>query len=144
MRRSQTRNQQRQRWITSCSTGLRQRRAHAQRNGRVYRMNVSVRLGVVMARAAVVLSIISCSAMAGAQTRIVGDTGRSIPPGPVPGTLLPTSYVRAVGQIAFIWRWPLVNMHNRHLVFSKVPENGLGDGILPVGPLNRLTMLTEY
>ena len=38
----------------------------------------------------------------------------------------------------------MVNMHNRQLVFSKVPENGLGDGVLPVGPLNSLTMLTDY
>jgi hypothetical protein len=38
----------------------------------------------------------------------------------------------------------MVNMHNRQLVFSKVPENGLGDGVLRVGPLNRLTMLTGY
>jgi hypothetical protein len=35
-------------------------------------------------------------------------------------------------------------MHNRRLVFAKVPENGLGDGVLPVAPLNRLTMLTAY
>ena len=35
-------------------------------------------------------------------------------------------------------------MHNRLVVFSKVPESGLGDGVLPVAPLNRLTMLTDY
>jgi hypothetical protein len=40
--------------------------------------------------------------------------------------------------MAYLWGWPMVNMHNRELVFSKVPENGLGDGVLPVGPLNRL------
>jgi hypothetical protein len=40
--------------------------------------------------------------------------------------------------MAYLWGWPMVNMHNRELVFSKVPEHGLGDGVLPVGPLNRL------
>lgn len=63
---------------------------------------------------------------------------------PVSGTRLPKAYVEALAKLAFVWAWPMVNMHNRHLVFSKVPECGLGDGVLPVAPLNRLTMLTEY
>jgi hypothetical protein len=71
-------------------------------------------------------------------------TSNGAPPGPASGTLLPKSYVESVGRLAFIWGWPMVNMHNRQLVFSKVPECGLGDGVLPVGPLNRLTMLTGY
>ena len=67
-----------------------------------------------------------------------------LPPGPVVGAHLPDDYVRDIGRIAYLWAWPLVNLHNRSLVFSKVPENGLGDGVLPVAPLNRLTMLTDY
>ncbi|WP_019451529.1 DUF1254 domain-containing protein [Cupriavidus sp. BIS7] len=67
-----------------------------------------------------------------------------LPPGPVAGTNLPKSYVLNVGKMAYIWGWPMVNMRNRYMVFSKVPENGLGDGVLPVAPLNRLTMLTDY
>jgi hypothetical protein len=79
-----------------------------------------------------------------AQSVAVPENSREIPAGPVEGTRLPDAYVRDVARLAFIWGWPLVNMHNRHLVFEKVPENGLGDGVLPVGPLNRLTMLTDY
>jgi hypothetical protein len=70
---------------------------------------------------------------------------KSDPPrGPVLGTHLVEGYVTSLATLAYIWGWPLVNMHNRRLVFSKVPESGLGDGILPVAPLNQLTMLTDY
>lgn len=79
-----------------------------------------------------------------AQSPAVPKISKTIPSGPVSGTRLPESYVRDVARLAYLWGWPLVNMHNRHLVFEKVPENGLGDGVLPVGPLNRLTMLTDY
>lgn len=68
----------------------------------------------------------------------------NVPAAPVSGTLLPKAYVEALGRLAYVWGWPLVNLHNRHLVFDKVPENGLGDGVLPVAPLNRLTMLADY
>ncbi len=79
-----------------------------------------------------------------AQSPTIPEISRAIPSGPVSGTSLPDSYVRDVARLAYLWGWPLVNMHNRHLVFEKVPENGLGDGVLPVGPLNRVTMLTDY
>jgi hypothetical protein len=65
-------------------------------------------------------------------------------PGPVPGTNVPLGYAADVGRLMYIWGWPLVNMHNRKLVFSSVPEPGLGDGVLPLAPLNRLAMLTDY
>ncbi|MGO4739852.1 DUF1254 domain-containing protein [Bosea sp. 2KB_26] len=66
------------------------------------------------------------------------------PAGPVPGTVLQKAYVREMAKAAYVWGWPLVNLHNRRLVFSQVPESGLGDGVLPVAPLNHLTMLTDY
>ena len=79
-----------------------------------------------------------------AQSPTVPEISRDIPAGPVAGTHLPEAYVRYLARIAYLWGWPMVNMHNRQLVFSKVPYNGLGDGVLPVGPLNSLTMLTDY
>lgn len=33
--------------------------------------------------------------------------------GPVPGTRLTDAYVREVGRVAYLWGWPLVNVHNR-------------------------------
>lgn len=38
----------------------------------------------------------------------------------------------------------MVNLLNRHKVFSQVPSFGLGEGILPMAPINRLCMLTDY
>jgi hypothetical protein len=83
-------------------------------------------------------------ATAFAQSPTVPETSTAIPAGPVSGTRLPEAYVKDVARMAYLWGWPMVNMHNRRLVFSKVTENGLGDGVLPVGPLNRVTMLTDY
>jgi hypothetical protein len=79
-----------------------------------------------------------------AQTPTVPALNTETPPGPIVGTLLTKDYVTNLATLAYVWGWPLVNMHNRHVVFSKVPQNGLGDGVLPVAPLNRLTMLTDY
>jgi hypothetical protein len=79
-----------------------------------------------------------------AQAPSVPSLSARKPPGPVAGTLLTDGYVKTLATLAYVWGWPLVNMHNRRVVFSKVTENGLGDGVLPVAPLNRLTMLTDY
>src|SRR4051794_32091856 len=59
------------------------------------------------------------------------------------GTLMPKDYVQAVGRIAYIWGWPLVNMHNRSLAFSKLPAPGLIGGMIPAA-FNGITMLTDY
>ncbi|WP_367345966.1 DUF1254 domain-containing protein [Stenotrophomonas bentonitica] len=68
----------------------------------------------------------------------------ALPSGPVAGTPLIEPFVRDVARLAYVWGWPMVNLHNRHVVFSKVPGFGLGEGILPMAPINRLTMLTDY
>ncbi len=65
-------------------------------------------------------------------------------PGPVPGTRLSEDYVRRVGGIAYLWGWPMVNMHNRKLILSQLPEPGLMGGIVPVAPMNQLSMVHDY
>jgi hypothetical protein len=52
-------------------------------------------------------------------------------------------YAKLVARDAYFWAWPLVNIHNRRTTFAKVPQQMLS-GPLPVAPLNRLTMLTNY
>jgi hypothetical protein len=37
----------------------------------------------------------------------------------------------------------MVNLHNRRLTFEKIPETGMV-GPIPMSPLNRLGMLTDY
>jgi hypothetical protein len=64
--------------------------------------------------------------------------------GPEPGTRLTEAYVREIGRFAYLWGWPMVNVHNRMVVMDKVPEPGLGGGVLPVAPVNQLGMLHDY
>jgi hypothetical protein len=65
-------------------------------------------------------------------------------PGPMPGTRLSEDYVRGVGGVAYLWGWPMVNMHNRKLILSQLPEPGLMGGIVPVAPMNQLCMVHDY
>ena len=64
-------------------------------------------------------------------------------PGPSPGTAMTKAYVQMVGRMAYLWGWPLVNLANRSVAFSRVPAPGLIGGILPAA-FNRVTMLTGY
>jgi hypothetical protein len=61
---------------------------------------------------------------------------------PASGNTMTKEYVQAVGQMAYIWGWPLVNMSNRATAFSKVKEPSVYGG-LPMG-YNGLAMLTDY
>ena len=64
--------------------------------------------------------------------------------GPVSGTRITESYARMVARDAYFWAWPMVNVYNRRLAFKDLKEPGLMGGIVPVAPLNRLSMLTDY
>ena len=64
-------------------------------------------------------------------------------PGPAAGTAMTKEYVQAVGRMAYLWGWPLVNMANRAKAFSSAPEPGLLGGVLPIA-FNRDAMLTSY
>jgi hypothetical protein len=65
-------------------------------------------------------------------------------PGPVAGTRLTPAFVELTGRFAYLWAWPLMNIHNRVLMLDKLPEPGLMGGIVPVAPANHLCMLTDY
>jgi hypothetical protein len=54
------------------------------------------------------------------------DNSSSLPgvSGPVPGTGMTEQYVRQVGRMVYLWAWPMVNLHNRHVAFQQVPEPG--------------------
>lgn len=53
-------------------------------------------------------------------------------------------YVRALGRLAYLWGWPLVNMHNRLSIMEKVAAPGLLGGVVPVGPPGSVAMLHDY
>ena len=62
-------------------------------------------------------------------------TGCGLCSRPGAGHPLTEDYVRRVGGMAYLWGWPMVNMHNRKLILSKLPEPGLMGGIVPVAPI---------
>ncbi|MEN0105487.1 MAG: DUF1254 domain-containing protein [Pseudomonas sp.] len=66
------------------------------------------------------------------------------PPGPVAGTKVNEAYVRMAARDAYFWGWPLANIFNRRQAFKDLPEPGLMGGIVPVAPINRLSMLSDY
>lgn len=65
-------------------------------------------------------------------------------PSPAAGAPISPEYANAIGRFAYIWGWPLVNMHNRHATFGQAPHPGLLGGVLPVAPIGRLAMLSNY
>ncbi len=53
-------------------------------------------------------------------------------------------YLRTLTRTAYLWAWPLINLHNRRILMDQVPKPGLMNGIVPVAPVGRLTMLHDY
>ena len=64
-------------------------------------------------------------------------------PGPTSGPMT-TASVQMLGRMAYVWGWPLVYVYNQRTELSKAPEAVLLDGAIPVGPMNKLVMLTNY
>ncbi|KNC94902.1 DUF1254 domain-containing protein [Trabulsiella odontotermitis] len=44
----------------------------------------------------------------------------------------------------WVWAWPMINIYQRRLAFSHLPEAGLLGNTVPVGPPNTLSMLDDY
>ncbi|MFI5410599.1 DUF1254 domain-containing protein [Kaistia sp. UC242_56] len=71
------------------------------------------------------------------------DWARVLPSGPDSRVKITEAYAAHIARDAFFWAWPLVNMYNRRLAFSKMKENQYVGPLLEA-PLNSLTMLTDY
>ncbi|MDQ6469874.1 DUF1254 domain-containing protein [Flavobacterium sp. LHD-80] len=71
-------------------------------------------------------------------------TSVSLPSGPVPNTNMTPEYIKTLASNIYLWAWPMVNMHNRKLMFEKLPYPLLNKGVLAVGSINHLGMLTDY
>lgn len=63
---------------------------------------------------------------------------------PVTGINMQAGYAQTIAQLAYVWGWPLVNMHNRRASVIQAPEPGHLNGVLPVAPQGRLSMLADY
>ena len=84
------------------------------------------------------------SAVSGRSSGASARTMTPAVPGPVEGTRITEAYARMVARDTYFWAWPMVNMYNRRLAFKEAQEPGLLGGILPVAPLNRISMLSDY
>ena len=49
-------------------------------------------------------------------------TNAAAVPGPAAGNKMTTAYVQAVGRIAYIWGYAMVNSHNRRVAFAEAPR----------------------
>ena len=58
------------------------------------------------------------------------------------GWKLTDDYVRSVGRLAYLWGWPLVNMHNRLSIMAQLPGPGLLGGVVPAASPGSVGMLT--
>jgi len=60
------------------------------------------------------------------------------------GQRVAADYAAQVARTAYLWGWPLVNIHNRRVFMEQLPGPGLLAGIVPAGPPNRIGMLHDY
>src|SRR6478752_3538904 len=60
------------------------------------------------------------------------------------GVMMHPAYAEAIGRIAYIWGWPLVNMMNRRAAVTEAPQPGRLNGVLPVAPRGQIAMLSDY
>lgn len=92
----------------------------------------------------IVAALMICLAGAASSQSIPLAKSAADVPAPPGGTTLTPAYVQALGRVAYLWGWPLVNSHNRRAASLQVPEPGLNGGVLPVAPVGRLSMLSDY
>jgi hypothetical protein len=57
---------------------------------------------------------------------------------------LTDDYVRSLGRLAYLWGWPLVNVHNRLSIMSQLPGPGLIGGVIPAASPGSVGMLHDY
>ncbi len=60
------------------------------------------------------------------------------------GIVMTPGYARTMAQTAYVCGWPMVNMINRHETTTQAPQPGRLNGVLPVAPQGRLSMLSDY
>ncbi len=63
---------------------------------------------------------------------------------PVTGAVMHKEYVKAIGRVAYVWGWALVNVSNRRAGITQAPKPGRLGGVVPVAPRGQLCMLNDY
>src|SRR5262249_37124213 len=63
---------------------------------------------------------------------------------PAAGARMTEDYLRSVGKMAYLWGWPLMNVHNRLSAMELLPGPGLIDGVIPAASPGSAGMLHDY
>ena len=63
---------------------------------------------------------------------------------PAQGVTMQPEYAKAVGRMAYIWGWPLVNTDQSPRRHHPGPAARPIDGVLPVAPRGQIGMLSDY
>ena len=66
-----------------------------------------------------------------------------MPPGPDTRVKITEAYAALVARDVYFWAWPMVNVYNRRLYFSKIAQQQY-TGPSPQAPVNSFAMLTDY
>ena len=53
-------------------------------------------------------------------------------------------YAKAIGRMAYVWGWPMVNQMNRRAAITQAPQPGRLNGVLPAAPRGQIAMLNDY
>lgn len=88
--------------------------------------------------AIVALTLVSAPAHAGATDKA------ALLAQPISTVQMHPEYAKAVGRVAYLWGWPMVNMINRSARITQAPYPGLVGGILPMAPRGQIGMLHDY
>ena len=74
----------------------------------------------------------------------VNNEAAAFPPGPVANTVMTEEYVKSMTKVIYLWAWPMVNVHNRVMMFGQLKEPMYIGGVLPGAPINHMCLLTDY
>ncbi|OWZ94528.1 hypothetical protein B9J07_08755 [Sinorhizobium sp. LM21] len=96
--------------------------------------------GAAVPAALTAASVVTSATPAEAQQAL----GPGAPTLPVTGVAMHPGYARTIGQMAYIWGWPIVNMLNRRAKVTQAPYAGLLGGLSPVAPRGQVGMLHDY
>lgn len=97
-----------------------------------------------IARSLAVFAALVLAASAAQAQRPSPGWAQAMPSGPAAGMKMTEAWIREVGRFAYFWAWPMANIQSRLDTFRPIKEFALVGGVLPVGPVNEVTMLTDY
>ena len=100
--------------------------------------------GVLAVLCGVALAVDAAEAQPPAAGQVALPTTAADVTAPATGVVMHPEYAKAVGRLAYVWGWPMVNMLNRSASITGAPEPGWLNDVLPVAPRGQVGMLADY